>query len=151
MTLLIAHRGNLNGPDPSRENHPDYIVNAIENGYDVEIDLRMFNGNLMLGHDESQYETDLQFLTQYSGRLWIHCKDFESLDFMSRYTTMNFFAHFTDEPYILTSKGEFWAYPGQKSIGKRCVMVMPELHWDIDTIKTFKTFGICSDYVEKLK
>jgi hypothetical protein len=149
--ILIAHRGNLKGPDPSKENHPDYILNAIKQGYDVEIDLRMFNGELMLGHDEPQYETDLLFLTQYSSKLWVHCKDFESLDFVSKYTNLNFFAHFTEEPYILTSRGDFWAYPGYNSLGERCVMVMPELHWKIEEIVNFKTYGICSDYVEQIK
>jgi len=26
---LIAHRGNINGPNPEKENHPDYINTAI--------------------------------------------------------------------------------------------------------------------------
>ena len=37
---LIAHRGNIDGPNPSKENHPEYIESAIVDGYDVEIDLR---------------------------------------------------------------------------------------------------------------
>ena len=37
--LLIAHRGNINGPDKAKENHPDYINKAIEAGYNVEIDI----------------------------------------------------------------------------------------------------------------
>jgi len=36
---LISHRGNLFGPNPTNENNPDYILNAIELGYDVEIDV----------------------------------------------------------------------------------------------------------------
>ena len=35
---LIAHRGNISGIDSERENSPDYIDEAISQGYDVEID-----------------------------------------------------------------------------------------------------------------
>jgi glycerophosphoryl diester phosphodiesterase len=36
---LIAHRGNTEGPNPLEENKPEYIEEAIENGFDVEIDI----------------------------------------------------------------------------------------------------------------
>jgi len=56
---LIAHRGNIDGPNSSQENRPEYIEAAIAKGYDVEIDIRYdtFNKILYLGHDESQYPT----------------------------------------------------------------------------------------------
>jgi hypothetical protein len=151
MLKFISHRGNLNGPNPSRENHPDYILEAINKGYNVEIDLRMFNGELMLGHDEPQYEVELLFLVQHISKLWVHCKDYASLDFVSKYTVLNFFSHFTDEPYVLTSHGQFWAYPGQLPLGTDCVMVMPELHWKIPEIVKFNTYGVCSDYIADIK
>ena len=37
---LIAHRANINGPDSSTENSPDQIDKCIEQGYDVEVDIR---------------------------------------------------------------------------------------------------------------
>ena len=37
---LIAHKGNVNGPDSSKENTPAQIEWCIDNGYDVEIDVR---------------------------------------------------------------------------------------------------------------
>ena len=40
---LIAHRGNVNGPNPDKENHTDYINEAIILGYDVEIDVWFVN------------------------------------------------------------------------------------------------------------
>lgn len=49
MTIFIAHRGNTTGPDPKRENSPDYILEALGEGYDVEIDLRVYNGECWLG------------------------------------------------------------------------------------------------------
>ena len=54
---LIAHRGNVNGPDPLTENTPEKIESAIAAGYDVEIDIWYDEeGKLWLGHDEPTYE-----------------------------------------------------------------------------------------------
>ena len=36
--ILISHRGNIDGKIVERENHPEYIDEAIALGYDVEID-----------------------------------------------------------------------------------------------------------------
>jgi glycerophosphoryl diester phosphodiesterase len=52
---LIAHRGNINGPNPLRENSIDYIEEAISEGFDVEIDLRVEDNQCYLGHDDPQY------------------------------------------------------------------------------------------------
>ena len=51
---IISHRGNIRGAIPDKENRPSYIDCAIGSGYDVEIDLRMIDGELWLGHDEPQ-------------------------------------------------------------------------------------------------
>ena len=59
--LLIAHRGNLNGPDPINENKPETIKNVINMGYDCEIDVRYINNELFLGHDNPDYKTNLSF------------------------------------------------------------------------------------------
>ena len=55
---LIAHRGNLNGPNPLVENDPQRITYCIDEGYDVEIDVRYdhHTNMLWLGHDEPQYK-----------------------------------------------------------------------------------------------
>ena len=37
---LIAHRGNIVGPNPLEENKLEYIEAAIAGGYDAEIDVR---------------------------------------------------------------------------------------------------------------
>ena len=46
---IISHRGNIRGASPDKENRPSYIDCAIGSGYDVEIDLRMIDGELWLG------------------------------------------------------------------------------------------------------
>ena len=44
--ILISHRGNLNGPNEDRENSPYYIMEAIDDGYDVEVDLWWVDGKV---------------------------------------------------------------------------------------------------------
>ena len=78
---LISHRGNLNGPIEGRENKVDYIMEAINLGYDVEIDLHYYNGSLYLGHDIKQEYFDVLTFEQAKGKLWIHCKDTKTLGF----------------------------------------------------------------------
>ena len=59
---LISHRGNLIGVDTGKENRPSYIKNALRLGYHVEIDVWNLNGTWLLGHDEPQFEIDIDFL-----------------------------------------------------------------------------------------
>ena len=37
---FIAHRGNTSGPQPSFENTEDYLQDAIDKGYHVEVDIQ---------------------------------------------------------------------------------------------------------------
>ena len=46
MTILISHRGNIDGEFHELENNPTYIESAIKLGYDVEIDVWYINGKL---------------------------------------------------------------------------------------------------------
>jgi hypothetical protein len=145
----ISHRGNINGKIESVENHPNYIYDTIVNGYDVEIDVWYVDGNLWLGHDEPQYEIELDWLVKQSPFLWIHCKNTEALSYFSQYNignnTFNFFWH-EEDTATLTSKGYIWAYPGKQPI-EGSIAVMPEIHND----NISKCWGICSDYVKKYK
>ena len=68
MMLLIAHRGNTFGPNPEKENSPDYIMDAIDRGYDVEIDVWVREDRFLLGHDEGLYSVEIGFLS--NERFW---------------------------------------------------------------------------------
>lgn len=151
---LIAHRGNTNGPNPLEENNPEYIEQAISQGFDVEIDVRYdtFDKKLYLGHDEPQYTVDWFWLAKYKSSLWIHCKNTESLFEFSHGTSgFNYFWHQEDD-FTLTSKNYIWTYPG-KSYAPMSVIVMPEWNKKIDQIvelKAYNCYAVCSDYVEYL-
>lgn len=145
---FIAHRGLINGPDKHKENHPSIILDAREKNFDCEIDLWVVYKNLWLGHDEPSYKIDEDFLSMPG--LWIHCKNPESLHYCSTRKNLNYFWHENDS-YTLTSQGIIWSYP-EKEVTENTVKLMPE--WkDPEFTKVFdkKCYGVCSDYVEKLR
>ena len=137
--ILISHRGNITGPNPERENSIEYITEALDKGYSVEIDIWLVDGNIYLGHDEPEYETTLDFLK--NERLWCHCKNIDALWFLLK-NVIHCFFHQEDD-VTLTSKGYMWVYPGKKLV-RDSVCVMPELGY-VGNLKT--CYGICSDYI----
>lgn len=142
--IYISHRGNLKGRDTASENQPEYIDEAINAGFDVEIDMWWVDGRIYLGHDEPQYEVDDIWLSHRADKLWVHCKNVELLNWI-RSTTLHYFWH-EEDTLTLTSKQYMWVYPGkQPIIGS--IAVMPELYND----KINKCMGICSDFVEDYK
>lgn len=144
--ILISHRGNVNGPDPLFENHPAAIDLAIEQGYEVEVDLWMKSGKLYLGHDKPEIQTDEDYLYQRRYDLWIHCKNYLSLEYCID-NELHCFFHDTDD-YTITSQGYVWAYPGKPLSSKKCIMVKPEL-FDFPSINGYA--GVCSDYIERIR
>lgn len=146
----IAHRGNLIGPCPDLENRPEYIMNALDLGFDCECDVWWHNDGWWLGHDAPQYQIGGEFLTH--GGLWIHAKNVEALDRLKRFVNLNYFWHDTDD-YTLTSLGFIWAYPGS-TLTSETVCVMPELAKPpYKPEEKARTWAICSDYIifEKLE
>jgi hypothetical protein len=137
---IISHRGNLEGPDPTIENVPAHCAKVLAMGFDVEIDLRVVDGKLMLGHDFPEHEVPEEFL-QKEG-LWVHCKNLEALEWCIEHPVTNFFWHQADD-YTLTSSRWIWAYPGKK-LSSKCIAVMPE--WGYDG-KLEECFAVCTDYV----
>lgn len=143
--ILISHRGNINGINPSLENNPDYIKNTIYLGFNVEIDVWYHNNTFWLGHDNPEYQINLSFLLENSNKLWCHAKNIEAIIEMSKYPKIHYFWHQEDD-ITLTSKKYIWAYPGKQPI-KNSIAVMPELHKDDLGICK----GICSDYIKNYK
>ena len=87
--ILISHRGNINGRLVPFENQPNYIDTAIAAGYDVEIDVwyERESGKLYLGHDKADYQIDIDWLDERSDKLWIHCKNMDSLSYFNKINT----------------------------------------------------------------
>lgn len=145
--LYIAHRGNTKGPNPSLENSPAYIQKALDEGFHVEIDVWVKDGKVYLGHDEPEYEVDLNYLK--NPKFFCHAKNFEALELMYLNSEdIHFFSHDKDS-HVLTSKGYIWIYPGQPT-SKNTIIVMPETV-EMTESQLCNCKGICSDYVYYLK
>lgn len=139
---LIAHRGNLTGPDASRENDPGHVQAALARGFDAEIDLWVTDdGGLHLGHDGPQHAVDASFLRKPG--LWIHCKNVAALEHCKGAAlTAPYFWHQADD-VTLTSTGHLWTFPG-KPLTPHSIAVMPETH----AFREIRNaWGVCSDYV----
>lgn len=144
MVKFIAHRGNINGPDPGLENTDEYLKYAYSLGYDVEIDLIEYNGELYYGHDEPQCIADISFLE--SPGVWCHAKNLKALSILLQLNT-NTFWHQNDD-VTLTSKGYVWCYPGTFVNSYNAVwldLLNKPLPEHISNI-----YGICSDFKKEI-
>jgi hypothetical protein len=142
--IYISHRGNISGKDIDKENTIDYINNAIDLGYDVEIDI-WFKEQFYLGHDRPSNLAPLTWLENKKDYLWIHCKNIESIEQLWSMVNYNYFWHETDT-VTLTSKGFIWAYPRTQSINKS-IVVLPEMY----STNITNCFGICSDNIKQYR
>lgn len=143
--ILISHRGNIGSKIPELENKPSYIDDAIKLGFDVEIDVWVVEGILLLGHDEPQYNVTQQWINERFDKLWIHCKNIEAMEWFNMIDGFNYFWH-GEDIVTLTSQGVIWAYPGKQPI-KGSIAVMPEIYND----NLDNCIGICSDYINSYK
>lgn len=143
--IFISHRGNTIGKYPDKENHPKYVLKAVNEGYECEIDVWSVRDRLYLGHDVPQYEVNLEFLQ--NNKLWCHAKNVNALEYMLLHN-VHCFWHQEDD-YTITSKGVIWTYPGNK-LTNNSICVMPE-KFQTSGEDDFSCKGICSDYIKKYK
>ena len=150
--ILISHRGNITGPDPSRENHPDYIKQALDLGYHVEIDVWRIGEKFVLGHDEPQYEIPWDFFFESQYNMWWHAKNLEALSVMLNWTVydgvVNCFWHENDA-FTITSKGFIWTHPRMRTC-EHSIIVCKDQKMTQYMAKQ-NVHGICSDYVGLIK
>lgn len=142
---FIAHRGNLFGPNKNLENKPNYIDDALNIGYDAEIDIWNINNLFYLGHDDPRYIIDDAWLNLRHSKLWIHAKNIEALYVLKN--KYNVFSHDKDD-CVLTSKGYIWVYPGKPLLNDESIAVLPEIapNWCYE-----KCFAVCSDFISYKK
>jgi len=128
------------GPYPSRENAPDYILEAIRLGFDVEVDA-WYQDGWSLGHDAPTHKVDAKLLN--SPRLWVHCKNYPALE-KALESKLHCFYH-TNEDYVLTSRQYIWAFPGMPG-GERTICVLPDQGRDVSGF-----YGVCTDYAARFR
>ena len=140
--IFIAHRGNTAGQNLARENHPCYINEALEKGFDAEIDVWYKREKFWLGHDNPQHEVEEVFLE--NEKLWCHAKDIETFQRLLQNDKIHCFFHQEDD-VTLTSRKIMWTFPGCQ-LTDSSICVMPErvnqAYKDI-----MGALGICSDFI----
>ena len=134
---IIAHRGNINGRVPERENHPDYIMEAIRLGFDAEIDVWYKNGEFYLGHDNSTCRVEESFCLDPS--IWCHAKNKDALCQLLKIGAHCFWHE--NDSYTLTSKSIPWCFPGNWISGGITVIFSSP---NKITIPSF-VLGVCVD------
>ena len=148
--ILISHRGNTVGRIPESENRPSYIEDALRLGYDVEIDVRMREDQLYLGHDQPQYRVELDWLLERKDNLWIHTKDFQSLDLLIDKGLKVFF-HEQERQTIINNTNLIWSHDLGSISNKSIIPLL-----DIESITEYgylghDVYGVCTDYLQEVK
>ncbi len=146
--ILISHRGNTEGKKPGLENGQRYCEEAIEKGFDVEIDVHWYEGIFWTGHDRPQYRVRTDILKRKE--VWCHAKNILALKMMLK-EDIHCFWHQEDD-VTLTSRGYIWTYPG-KYLTEKSICVLPKKFGDIynKSMGIDECYGICSDYILEYK
>tara|TARA_R100000030_G_scaffold92374_1_gene77940 strand:+ start:83 stop:520 length:438 start_codon:yes stop_codon:yes gene_type:complete len=139
--ILIAHRGNINGSG-EYENGQKYCQEAIDDGYNVEIDV-WYTDTWWTGHDRPQYRVDPDFLLKKE--VWCHAKNIKALKKLLELGAHCFFHQ--NDPVTLTSQQYIWTYPTQQ-LTEKSICVLPELQ-AIEVSAFLPSAGVCSDFIER--
>lgn len=144
--IKIAHRGNFAGPNPERENDPYYLMEAIEAGFEVEVDVWVYPDSdgynlICFGHDCPEHcSIPESFLIDIGHVAWFHCKNIEALYFFnSVFPQLNYFWHQEDD-HTLTSQGYIWTYPGKEVTPNTVIVDLLGEREDVSS-----AYAICSD------
>ena len=166
---FISNGGSIRGPDPVDRNSPKSVIDAIEAGFDVKIDVWFFPdtasdsvppsdilsadgksskfGHYFLGHERPTHEVDYAFLEMHSNRLWIQCRNEEALQHFARMPSFECFRH-VDDRSTLTSRRNIWTGESSLMLGDRNIAAMIS---DPKRLIGCNLLGICSDDVEALR
>lgn len=145
---LISHRGNINSIKPELENRILYIQEAIDLEYDVEIDIRLIDKKLFLGHDTPDDEVSLQWLLDRKNNLWIHTKNFEALSYLID-CDLKVFYHQKEQHAIINNCNIIWSH-NIDDANEKSIIPLLSIN-DIIKFNKKNVYGICSDYVGTIK
>jgi hypothetical protein len=150
---FIAHRGLWKGKNERHEfpeNDPSLIDRALACGFHAEVDIRFINNKLYLGHDRADYGIHLPYLLERAPRLWIHCKDYRTFEYLSKFEELDCFMHDRD-PCALTTHGFHWHYPCQTEYSNKSIVLLPETCLVQPQIIPHYVYGVCSDDIARIR
>ncbi len=145
--IFISHRGNVSKRVVQKQNQIVQIIQTINAGYQVEIDVWYINDTLFLGHDYPKYHIDIHTLLQLKNKLWFHCKDLFSFNYLikRREQGLRYFFHNIDQA-TLTSNYKIWTFPG-KQLFSNSIAVLPQT-CNYQKQELDVCYGICSDNIQ---
>jgi hypothetical protein len=138
--IKIAHRGNRNGRDPSRENTIPYIEDAIAAGFSVMVDVWLLEDKWFLGYDLPKEVIDLSFMER--PEIWVRARDLPGYVSLHSQKKVHVFWH-TDDDFTFTSKGIKWAKTDV--LTRDGVMFMPKSYIPKIRLGRVKPLGVCLD------
>lgn len=138
--IIIAHLGNVRGPNVEQENRFAYVKKALDSGWHVCINVLFYSGGFLLPHASGFDPVPGAFLSKQ--RVWCNATTPETLDALC-----NISAHclcMDAAPYSLTSAQFIWTKPNYP-LAERAIAVFPEAA-DAQWLTNFEPAGICSDF-----
>ena len=145
--ILISHRGNIDSINPERENTHNYIDEAINSGYHVEIDIYYHDEKLWLGHDNPETVVENKWLVDRAASLFIHAKNHAALEHFLYNTNIPVFYH-SIEPHVLIGNTKLiWSHNLAEATSNSIIPLLSEE--EAQKANDFRhVFGICSDFVK---
>lgn len=140
---IISHRGNLFGPNLIDQNKPKYILNAIAEGFDVEVDVWWLDDQFYLGHDGPEHCITRDFLGM--NELWCHAKNYYAL-FELLKLGANCFWHQEDD-LTVTSNGYIWTHSKNNYSCNKSIFCWINGQGEMPS----EGYGICTDYPFKAR
>lgn len=147
---IISHRGNVERVVPERENTTSYIDEAIDLGYDVEIDIWKIGEDLFLGHDTAETKIDLNWLEKRKKNLWIHTKNINAYEYFIKINNDFIFFYHSKEDFTMTSNFLIWAHD-YDNVSNHSICVVPLLSKSQlrkNKKDICKWFAVCTDFVK---
>jgi hypothetical protein len=140
--IIVAHRGNLDGPDSCNHNI-EKLHKAIQAGFYVELDLWLKDGKYYLGHDKPEQQITLAEFDH--PQVFFHLKNL----FLPTLNFADAFAIHQDN-YALTLRGKLWCNYGAGFV-ENSIVCAPELVGANQSLNEFlyehkNAWGICTDY-----
>lgn len=136
--ILISHLGNINGPQPDKENRLAYLQAALAAGWHVCADVVFYQGSFLLPFDGGFNIAPPSFFSKQ--RVWSRCHDTDTLDALCNVGAHAFFAN--DTIPTLTSAQFIWT-PAPFDLAARSIATLPENNpgW----LERFEPAGLCSN------
>lgn len=142
--IKISHRGNIFGRNPERENNPEYIDEAINLGFNVEVDVKWSECKFYLGHDTHQYKVFTSWLFDRKSKLWVHIKDIRAAPVLVDCGLRCFF-HENERHTLISNSNLIWTH--DLSDVTPCSIIPLLSKVDMNLLpKYLHVKGICTDY-----